>query len=73
MTDGFLSCSKFFFFFVTVPSPVPQKSLKGTPFEDKIFLNWKEPMDPNGIITQYEVLKCNWAEESGYAVSIDVD
>ncbi|KAL7987771.1 hypothetical protein Chor_006690, partial [Crotalus horridus] len=38
-----------------VPGPVPTKSLKGTPFEDKIFLNWKEPMDPNGIITQYEV------------------
>ncbi|XP_065444631.1 receptor-type tyrosine-protein phosphatase kappa isoform X19 [Chrysemys picta bellii] len=38
-----------------VPGPVPVKSLKGTPFEDKIFLNWKEPLDPNGIITQYEV------------------
>uniref|UniRef100_A0A8C8SJN0 protein-tyrosine-phosphatase n=1 Tax=Pelusios castaneus TaxID=367368 RepID=A0A8C8SJN0_9SAUR len=38
-----------------VPGPVPAKSLKGTPFEDKIFLNWKEPLDPNGIITQYEV------------------
>ncbi|XP_050805403.1 receptor-type tyrosine-protein phosphatase kappa isoform X10 [Gopherus flavomarginatus] len=38
-----------------VPGPVPAKSLKGTPFEDKIFLNWKEPVDPNGIITQYEV------------------
>uniref|UniRef100_A0A8C8SLX3 protein-tyrosine-phosphatase n=1 Tax=Pelusios castaneus TaxID=367368 RepID=A0A8C8SLX3_9SAUR len=40
-----------------VPGPVPAKSLKGTPFEDKIFLNWKEPLDPNGIITQYEVIK----------------
>uniref|UniRef100_A0A8C3KGS4 protein-tyrosine-phosphatase n=1 Tax=Calidris pygmaea TaxID=425635 RepID=A0A8C3KGS4_9CHAR len=38
-----------------VPGPIPAKSVKGTPFEDKIFLNWKEPMDPNGIITQYEV------------------
>ncbi|EFB18996.1 hypothetical protein PANDA_011987 [Ailuropoda melanoleuca] len=27
----------------------------GTSFENKIFLNWKEPLDPNGIITQYEV------------------
>uniref|UniRef100_A0A452HK35 protein-tyrosine-phosphatase n=1 Tax=Gopherus agassizii TaxID=38772 RepID=A0A452HK35_9SAUR len=40
-----------------VPGPVPAKSLKGTPFEDKIFLNWKEPVDPNGIITQYEVIE----------------
>ncbi|XP_073483345.1 receptor-type tyrosine-protein phosphatase kappa isoform X16 [Aquarana catesbeiana] len=38
-----------------VPGHVPFSSLKGTPFEDKIFLNWKEPMEPNGIITQYEV------------------
>ncbi|XP_077343049.1 receptor-type tyrosine-protein phosphatase kappa isoform X21 [Lithobates pipiens] len=38
-----------------VPGLVPFSSLKGTPFEDKIFLNWKEPMEPNGIITQYEV------------------
>lgn len=43
-------------FIFAVPGPVPTKSLKGTPFEDKIFLNWKEPMDPNGIITQYEVV-----------------
>uniref|UniRef100_A0A8C4KLR9 protein-tyrosine-phosphatase n=1 Tax=Dromaius novaehollandiae TaxID=8790 RepID=A0A8C4KLR9_DRONO len=38
-----------------LPGPIPAKSVKGTPFEDKIFLNWKEPVDPNGIITQYEV------------------
>ncbi|XP_040206342.1 receptor-type tyrosine-protein phosphatase kappa isoform X15 [Rana temporaria] len=38
-----------------VPGHVPFSSLKGTSFEDKIFLNWKEPMEPNGIITQYEV------------------
>lgn len=39
-----------------MPGPIPAKSVKGTPFEDKIFLNWKEPVDPNGIITQYEVI-----------------
>lgn len=39
-----------------VPGPVPVNSLQGTSFENKIFLNWKEPLDPNGIITQYEVL-----------------
>lgn len=38
-----------------VPGPVPVKSLQGTSFENKIFLNWKEPLEPNGIITQYEV------------------
>uniref|UniRef100_A0A8C0XSW0 protein-tyrosine-phosphatase n=1 Tax=Castor canadensis TaxID=51338 RepID=A0A8C0XSW0_CASCN len=38
-----------------VPGPVPVKSLQGTSFENKIFLNWKEPVEPNGIITQYEV------------------
>jgi hypothetical protein len=40
-----------------VPGPVPVKSLQGTSFENKIFLNWKEPLEPNGIITQYEVCK----------------
>lgn len=40
-----------------VPGPVPVNSLQGTSFENKIFLNWKEPLDPNGIITQYEVLR----------------
>ncbi|OCT80172.1 hypothetical protein XELAEV_18026987mg [Xenopus laevis] len=38
-----------------VPGPVPFSSLKGSPFEDKIFLNWKEPLEPNGVITLYEV------------------
>ncbi|XP_045860467.1 receptor-type tyrosine-protein phosphatase kappa isoform X11 [Meles meles] len=38
-----------------VPGPVPVSSLQGTSFENKIFLNWKEPLDPNGVITQYEV------------------
>uniref|UniRef100_A0A8C4KLT6 protein-tyrosine-phosphatase n=1 Tax=Dromaius novaehollandiae TaxID=8790 RepID=A0A8C4KLT6_DRONO len=45
----------FFLTISTLPGPIPAKSVKGTPFEDKIFLNWKEPVDPNGIITQYEV------------------
>lgn len=40
----------------SVPGPVPVNSLQGTSFENKIFLNWKEPLDPNGVITQYEVL-----------------
>ncbi|XP_041106203.1 receptor-type tyrosine-protein phosphatase kappa-like isoform X2 [Polyodon spathula] len=38
-----------------VPNPVPSESMKATPFEDKIFLHWKEPLEPNGVITQYEI------------------
>ncbi|XP_060769552.1 receptor-type tyrosine-protein phosphatase kappa isoform X4 [Neoarius graeffei] len=38
-----------------VPGPVPSTSLKATPFEDRIFLHWKEPLEPNGVITQYEI------------------
>ncbi|KAB5517058.1 hypothetical protein PHYPO_G00185100 [Pangasianodon hypophthalmus] len=38
-----------------VPGPVPSASLKATPFEDRIFLHWKEPLEPNGVITQYEI------------------
>ncbi|XP_036397793.1 receptor-type tyrosine-protein phosphatase kappa-like [Megalops cyprinoides] len=38
-----------------VPSAVPSRSMKATPFEDRIFLHWKEPLEPNGIITQYEI------------------
>uniref|UniRef100_A0A8C9SG92 Receptor-type tyrosine-protein phosphatase kappa n=1 Tax=Scleropages formosus TaxID=113540 RepID=A0A8C9SG92_SCLFO len=29
--------------------------LWATPFEDRIFLYWREPLEPNGIITQYEI------------------
>ncbi|RXN01095.1 Receptor-type tyrosine-protein phosphatase kappa [Acipenser ruthenus] len=38
-----------------VPNPVPSESMKAMPFEDKIFLHWKEPLEPNGVITQYEI------------------
>uniref|UniRef100_A0A4W5P0N9 protein-tyrosine-phosphatase n=1 Tax=Hucho hucho TaxID=62062 RepID=A0A4W5P0N9_9TELE len=38
-----------------LPGPVPSQSMKATPFEDRIFLYWKEPLEPNGIITQYEI------------------
>uniref|UniRef100_A0A8C4KQA4 protein-tyrosine-phosphatase n=1 Tax=Dromaius novaehollandiae TaxID=8790 RepID=A0A8C4KQA4_DRONO len=52
---GRLAASHWICVLFVVPGPIPAKSVKGTPFEDKIFLNWKEPVDPNGIITQYEV------------------
>uniref|UniRef100_A0A8C1CEH6 protein-tyrosine-phosphatase n=1 Tax=Cyprinus carpio carpio TaxID=630221 RepID=A0A8C1CEH6_CYPCA len=38
-----------------VPGPVPKEFVKATPSEDKISLQWKEPLEPNGIITQYEI------------------
>uniref|UniRef100_A0A8C3JC49 protein-tyrosine-phosphatase n=1 Tax=Calidris pygmaea TaxID=425635 RepID=A0A8C3JC49_9CHAR len=30
-------------------------SLTFTPLEDMIFLKWEEPVEPNGLITQYEI------------------
>uniref|UniRef100_A0AAY4D2D1 Receptor-type tyrosine-protein phosphatase kappa n=1 Tax=Denticeps clupeoides TaxID=299321 RepID=A0AAY4D2D1_9TELE len=39
-----------------VPGPVPSQSIKATPNEDQILLSWKEPLEPNGVITQYEVM-----------------
>lgn len=41
---------------LTVPGPVPSQSLRATPSEETISLYWKEPAEPNGVITQYEVL-----------------
>ncbi|XP_062324074.1 receptor-type tyrosine-protein phosphatase kappa [Osmerus eperlanus] len=41
-----------------VPGPVPSRSLRATPFEDKIFLYWKDPLEPNGVLTQYEISYC---------------
>ncbi|XP_063079843.1 receptor-type tyrosine-protein phosphatase kappa [Engraulis encrasicolus] len=38
-----------------VPGAVPSPSVKAKAFEDRIFLYWKEPLEPNGIITQYEI------------------
>lgn len=44
---------------IPFPSPVPggiaSESLTFTPLEDMIFLKWEEPVEPNGLITQYEV------------------
>uniref|UniRef100_A0A1A7X9E5 Receptor-type tyrosine-protein phosphatase kappa n=1 Tax=Iconisemion striatum TaxID=60296 RepID=A0A1A7X9E5_9TELE len=38
-----------------VPGPVPSPSLRATPSEETISLYWKEPAEPNGVITQYEI------------------
>uniref|UniRef100_A0A8C6KTK4 protein-tyrosine-phosphatase n=1 Tax=Nothobranchius furzeri TaxID=105023 RepID=A0A8C6KTK4_NOTFU len=38
-----------------VPGPVPTQSFRATPSEETISLYWKEPAEPNGLITQYEI------------------
>ena len=47
------------FFFSSFPAAVPggiaPESLTFTPLDDMIFLKWEEPIEPNGLITQYEV------------------
>uniref|UniRef100_A0AAX7VSS8 protein-tyrosine-phosphatase n=1 Tax=Astatotilapia calliptera TaxID=8154 RepID=A0AAX7VSS8_ASTCA len=38
-----------------VPGSVPMESLQNTPYEEKIFMQWKAPNETNGIIKLYEV------------------
>uniref|UniRef100_A0A8C2KYZ2 Protein tyrosine phosphatase receptor type M n=1 Tax=Cyprinus carpio TaxID=7962 RepID=A0A8C2KYZ2_CYPCA len=38
-----------------VPSAVPQESIQGSTYEEKIALRWREPLQTYGIIKQYEV------------------
>uniref|UniRef100_A0A7N6AX04 protein-tyrosine-phosphatase n=1 Tax=Anabas testudineus TaxID=64144 RepID=A0A7N6AX04_ANATE len=38
-----------------VPGSVPMESLQNTPYEEKIFMQWKAPNETNGVITLYEV------------------
>lgn len=38
-----------------VPGGIASESLTFTPLEDMIFLKWEEPLEANGLITQYEV------------------
>lgn len=40
-----------------VPASVPKESLQNTPYEEKIFMQWKAPNETNGAITMYEVSK----------------
>uniref|UniRef100_A0A7N8XJV2 protein-tyrosine-phosphatase n=1 Tax=Mastacembelus armatus TaxID=205130 RepID=A0A7N8XJV2_9TELE len=37
-----------------VPGSVPMESLQNTPYEEKIFMQWKAPNETNGVITLYE-------------------
>uniref|UniRef100_A0A4W5QGR9 protein-tyrosine-phosphatase n=2 Tax=Hucho hucho TaxID=62062 RepID=A0A4W5QGR9_9TELE len=38
-----------------IPGGVAPESLTFTPLDDMIFLKWEEPVEPNGVITQYEI------------------
>ncbi|XP_056307109.1 protein tyrosine phosphatase receptor type Ma isoform X4 [Danio aesculapii] len=38
-----------------VPGPVPQDSIQGNTYEEKITLRWREPLHTYGIIKQYEI------------------
>ncbi|KAJ8386282.1 hypothetical protein AAFF_G00174780 [Aldrovandia affinis] len=38
-----------------VPGGIAAESLTFTPLDDMIFLKWEEPLEPNGLITQYEI------------------
>uniref|UniRef100_A0A1A8JXN1 protein-tyrosine-phosphatase n=1 Tax=Nothobranchius kuhntae TaxID=321403 RepID=A0A1A8JXN1_NOTKU len=38
-----------------VPGLVPMESLQNTPYEEKIFMQWKAPNETNGAITLYEI------------------
>ncbi|NWR95148.1 PTPRU phosphatase, partial [Furnarius figulus] len=46
-----------------VPGGIASESLTFTPLEDMIFLKWEEPVEPNGLITQYEVC---WTPEQWF-------
>ncbi|XP_029446886.1 receptor-type tyrosine-protein phosphatase mu isoform X9 [Rhinatrema bivittatum] len=38
-----------------VPSAVPLESIQGSTYEEKIFLQWREPAQTYGVITLYEI------------------
>uniref|UniRef100_A0A4W6CFZ3 protein-tyrosine-phosphatase n=1 Tax=Lates calcarifer TaxID=8187 RepID=A0A4W6CFZ3_LATCA len=38
-----------------IPGGIAPESLTFTPLDDMIFLKWEEPIEPNGLITQYEI------------------
>uniref|UniRef100_A0A3P8ZWE2 Receptor-type tyrosine-protein phosphatase U n=1 Tax=Esox lucius TaxID=8010 RepID=A0A3P8ZWE2_ESOLU len=38
-----------------IPGGIAPESLTFTPLDDMIFLKWEEPVEPNGVITQYEI------------------
>lgn len=55
-SEIFLKTTLFWFFSnLLVPSAVPLESIQGSTFEEKIFLQWREPAQTYGVITLYEV------------------
>ena len=43
-----------------VPGSVPVESLQNSPYEEKIFMQWRAPNETNGVITLYEVGVLVW-------------
>lgn len=39
-----------------MPGAVPTESIQGSTFEEKIFPQWREPIQTYGVITLYEVV-----------------
>uniref|UniRef100_A0A8B9DG74 protein-tyrosine-phosphatase n=1 Tax=Anser cygnoides TaxID=8845 RepID=A0A8B9DG74_ANSCY len=54
-SETFLKTAFFLFFYTLVPSAVPLESIQGSTFEEKIFLQWREPAQTYGVITLYEI------------------
>ncbi|KAM6980294.1 receptor-type tyrosine-protein phosphatase T isoform 2-T2 [Aplochiton taeniatus] len=38
-----------------VPASIPMESIQTSPYEEKIFMQWKAPNETNGVITLYEI------------------
>uniref|UniRef100_A0A6Q2YAY0 Receptor-type tyrosine-protein phosphatase U n=1 Tax=Esox lucius TaxID=8010 RepID=A0A6Q2YAY0_ESOLU len=53
-----------------IPGGIAPESLTFTPLDDMIFLKWEEPVEPNGVITQYEVWKSSGIESSDPGINV---
>jgi hypothetical protein len=56
MEDWFISHTFISLHPPSVPGAVPTESIQGSTFEEKIFLQWREPTQTYGVITLYEVV-----------------
>lgn len=56
-----------------VPASVPKESLQNTPYEEKIFMQWKAPNETNGAITMYEVSNASSPGPGKVCVWVDGD
>uniref|UniRef100_H2TUD0 protein-tyrosine-phosphatase n=1 Tax=Takifugu rubripes TaxID=31033 RepID=H2TUD0_TAKRU len=53
-----------------IPGGIAPESLTFTPLDDMIFLKWEEPVEPNGLITQYEVSPYQSIESSDPGINV---